>query len=77
MDFLATVSPSLKLRRTTPKYLLKRLMRGRIPDAIIDRPKQVSASRLTPGSAARCDRWPSNDFRLTVFVPLASSIPRQ
>jgi asparagine synthase (glutamine-hydrolysing) len=39
MDFLATVSPSLKLRRTTRKYLLKRLMRGRIPDAIIDRPK--------------------------------------
>jgi asparagine synthase (glutamine-hydrolysing) len=39
MDFLATVSPSLKLRRMTQKYLLKRLMRGRIPDAIIDRPK--------------------------------------
>jgi asparagine synthase (glutamine-hydrolysing) len=39
IDFLATVSPSLKLRRTTPKYLLRRLMRGRIPDAIIDRPK--------------------------------------
>jgi asparagine synthase (glutamine-hydrolysing) len=39
MDFLATVSPSLKLRRTTPKYLLKQVMRGRIPDAIIDRPK--------------------------------------
>ena len=40
MDFLATVSPSLKLRRMTRKYLLRRLMRGRIPDAIIDRPKQ-------------------------------------
>jgi asparagine synthase (glutamine-hydrolysing) len=39
MDFLATVSPSLKLRGMTRKYLLKRLMRGRIPDAIIDRPK--------------------------------------
>jgi asparagine synthase (glutamine-hydrolysing) len=39
MDFLATVSPSLKLRGTTRKYLLKRLMRGRIPDAIIDRRK--------------------------------------
>ena len=39
MGFLATVSPSLKLRRTTGKYLLKRLMRGRIPDAIIDRRK--------------------------------------
>jgi asparagine synthase (glutamine-hydrolysing) len=40
MDFLATVSPSLKMKRGTPKYLLKRVMRGRIPDEIIDRPKQ-------------------------------------
>jgi asparagine synthase (glutamine-hydrolysing) len=40
MDFFATVSPSLKLKRMTRKYLLRRLMRGRIPDAIIDRPKQ-------------------------------------
>ena len=39
MDFLATVDSGLKLRGTTRKYLLKRLMRGRIPDAIIDRPK--------------------------------------
>ncbi|WP_445166909.1 asparagine synthase (glutamine-hydrolyzing) [Mycolicibacterium sp. Dal123E01] len=39
IDFLASVSPSLKLRRTTRKYLLKKLMRGRIPDEIIDRRK--------------------------------------
>ena len=39
MDFLATVSPSLKLRGMTGKHLLKQVMRGRIPDAIIDRPK--------------------------------------
>jgi asparagine synthase (glutamine-hydrolysing) len=39
IDFLATVSPSLKLRRMTGKYLLKQVMRGRIPDAIIDRRK--------------------------------------
>jgi asparagine synthase (glutamine-hydrolysing) len=49
MDFLATVSPSLKLRRMTRKYLLKRLMRGRIPDAIIDRPKH--------GFAVPLDTW--------------------
>src|SRR6476620_3801846 len=36
MDFLAT----LKLRRMTRKDLLRRVMRGRIPDSIIDRPKQ-------------------------------------
>lgn len=46
MDFLATVGPSLKLRGTTRKYLLKRLMRGRIPDEIIDRPKQGFAVPL-------------------------------
>lgn len=40
MDFAATVSSSLKMKRGTPKYLLKQLMRGRIPDEIIDRPKQ-------------------------------------
>ena len=49
MDFLATVSPSLKLRRMTRKFLLKRLMRGRIPDAIIDRPKH--------GFAVPLDTW--------------------
>jgi asparagine synthase (glutamine-hydrolysing) len=40
IDFLATVPASLKLRRMTGKYLLRTLMRGRIPDAIIDRRKQ-------------------------------------
>ena len=40
MDFFMTVDPSLKLKGGTRKYLLKRLMRGRIPDEIIDRPKQ-------------------------------------
>ena len=49
MDFLATVTPSLKLRLMTQKYLLKRLMRGRIPDAIVDRPKQ--------GFAVPLDAW--------------------
>ena len=37
--FLGTVPPSLKLRGMTRKYLLRQLMRGRIPDSIIDRPK--------------------------------------
>lgn len=49
MDFLATVGPSLKLRRMTRKYLLKRVMRGRIPDEIIDRPKH--------GFAVPLDAW--------------------
>jgi asparagine synthase (glutamine-hydrolysing) len=37
--FLGSVPPSLKLRRLTGKYLLRQLMRGRIPDVIINRPK--------------------------------------
>jgi asparagine synthase (glutamine-hydrolysing) len=40
VNFLLKVPPSLKLRGLGHgKYLLRRLMRGRIPDAIIDRPK--------------------------------------
>jgi asparagine synthase (glutamine-hydrolysing) len=40
VDFLLKVPPELKLRGLGPgKELLRRLMRGRIPDEIIDRPK--------------------------------------
>ena len=38
-DFLASVPASLKLRGMTGKYLLRRLMRGRLPDEILDRRK--------------------------------------
>jgi asparagine synthase (glutamine-hydrolysing) len=38
---LAAALPShLKLRGATTKYLLKRAMRGRLPDEVIDRPKK-------------------------------------
>ncbi len=49
IDFLATVPPSLKLAGLERKRLLRRLMRGRIPDEIIDRPKQ--------GFGAPLDAW--------------------
>jgi asparagine synthase (glutamine-hydrolysing) len=39
VDFLGTVPASLKLHGMTSKYLLRHLMRGRVPDAVIDRPK--------------------------------------
>src|SRR5437764_7366632 len=39
IDFLTGIHPSYKLRGTTGKHLLRRLMKGRIPDAIIDRKK--------------------------------------
>ena len=37
IEFALGVPPSLKLRGLTRKYLLRALMRGRIPDEIIDR----------------------------------------
>ena len=49
VDFLATIPPSLKLSGFVRKDLLRRLMRGRIPDQIIDRPKQ--------GFGAPLDAW--------------------
>jgi asparagine synthase (glutamine-hydrolysing) len=49
IDWVATVEPSMKLRRLTTKHLLRRLMRGRVPDTVIDRPKQ--------GFGAPMDAW--------------------
>ncbi len=40
VDFISTLPPALKLRRSTGKYLLRTAARGLLPDAIIDRPKQ-------------------------------------
>jgi len=40
VEFLATVPAQLKLRGMKGKYILRRLMRGRLPDSVLDRPKQ-------------------------------------
>jgi asparagine synthase (glutamine-hydrolysing) len=40
LEFAATVPPSLKLRGGTSKYLLRRVLRGRVPPSILDRGKQ-------------------------------------
>ncbi|MFM8411600.1 MAG: asparagine synthase (glutamine-hydrolyzing) [Alphaproteobacteria bacterium] len=40
VDLLATVPASMKLHRGTGKHVLRRLMRGRIPDEIMDHPKR-------------------------------------
>ncbi len=39
IDLFETVPASMKLHRGTGKYLLRRLMRGRIPDEVMDHPK--------------------------------------
>ncbi|TAL09596.1 MAG: asparagine synthase (glutamine-hydrolyzing), partial [Chloroflexota bacterium] len=49
IDYLGTVSSTMKLAGFERKHLLRRLMRGRIPDVIIDRPKQ--------GFGAPLDSW--------------------
>jgi asparagine synthase (glutamine-hydrolysing) len=49
VEFAATVPLDLKINGKTTKYLLKRAMRGILPDAVIDRPKQ--------GFAVPLGRW--------------------
>jgi asparagine synthase (glutamine-hydrolysing) len=49
VEFAATIPPELQLRNGTTKYMLKRAMRGILPDPIIDRPKQ--------GFAVPLGRW--------------------
>jgi asparagine synthase (glutamine-hydrolysing) len=46
VEFAATIPARLRLRGGTTKYLLKRAMRGILPDAIIDRPKHGFAVPL-------------------------------
>ena len=40
VDLIGRMPEELKLRGRTRKYILRRLMRGRLPDETIDRPKQ-------------------------------------
>ena len=40
LEFLASVPPDLKLNGLNEKYLLKELMKGKIPESILKRPKQ-------------------------------------
>src|SRR6185503_2541902 len=40
VEFAATLPPGLRLRGLTTKYVLKRVLRGRLPDTIITRPKK-------------------------------------
>jgi len=46
VEFAATIPPEMNLRGGTTKYVLKRAMRGILPDSIIDRPKRGFAVPL-------------------------------
>jgi asparagine synthase (glutamine-hydrolysing) len=56
VEFIASLPPKLKLRRFwTKKYLLKRVMRGRLPREIIHRPKA--------GFNVPLNRWFKHELR--------------
>ena len=50
VEYCATIPASLKVRRLTTKYILKRAARGLVPDRVIDKPK-------VGFFAASVDRW--------------------
>ena len=63
VSFACQLPPRLRQRRLTGKYLLKRAMRGRLPDAIIDRPKH--------GFAAPVARWLRQELRPALLDELS------
>jgi asparagine synthase (glutamine-hydrolysing) len=63
VTFACMLPPSLRLRRLTSKYVLKRAMRGLLPDAIIDRKKQ--------GFGVPVARWMKEDLRPALLDELA------
>ena len=46
LEFAATVPAALKLKNGRRKYLLRRLLEGRVPKSIVDRPKQGFAAPI-------------------------------
>ncbi|HET6674747.1 MAG TPA: asparagine synthase C-terminal domain-containing protein, partial [Nitrospiraceae bacterium] len=65
MEFAASLPIDLKVRKGVSKYLLKRAMRGALPDPIIMRNKQ--------GFGVPIDRWFREDCRDFVRETLLSS----
>ena len=54
VEFACRLPPEQRLRGRTPKYILKKAMRGRLPDDILDRKKQ--------GFAVPVARWMREDL---------------
>lgn len=55
VEFLLALPPEMKYRNGRGKYLLRTLMRGRLPDEILDRPKQ--------GFAAPVGNWLRSELK--------------
>ena len=65
VEFLLALSPEMKYKNGRGKYLLGTLMRGRLPDEILDRPKQ--------GFAAPVSEWLRGELRTLVTDILSST----
>jgi asparagine synthase (glutamine-hydrolysing) len=63
VSFACRLPPHLRLRGLTSKYVLKKAMRGRLPDAILDRPKQWFGVPVA--------RWMKEELRSVVQDELA------
>jgi asparagine synthase (glutamine-hydrolysing) len=62
VEFAATLPPTLKLRRLTQKYLVKRVMRGVLPDAVLQRKKM--------GFGVPIGRWLRHELREMAYDSL-------
>jgi asparagine synthase (glutamine-hydrolysing) len=69
VEYAATIPGSMKVRRTTTKYILKRAARGLIPDEIIDKPK-------IGFFAASVDRWFTAQTRGVIAEYLLAPAPK-
>ncbi len=65
VEFAAALPPALKLGGFTKKVALRRLLRGLVPDSIIDRPKM--------GFGVPIDRWLRSELRDFAYDTLLSS----
>jgi asparagine synthase (glutamine-hydrolysing) len=62
VEFAAALPPTLKLRRLTDKYLVKRVMRGLLPEAVLRRRKM--------GFAVPLDHWFRHELREMAYDTL-------
>jgi asparagine synthase (glutamine-hydrolysing) len=63
MEFAATIPAALKLRGREKKWILREALRGRLPDDILDRPKQGFSVPLSSWLRADLHAW-SRDILL-------------
>ena len=69
IEFVTRIPPSLKLRGDETKYILKRAVRGLVPDEILDRPKM--------GFGLPVQEWINCELRTRIHETLTSQRARQ